>query len=528
MTVRQSILWVFFASAAIALGLQCAIGPTVVNIASCCIVFSSTVLLLVYLTWTDALEVQPVSTFAIVGFCLTTQLGAMLAQTASWTPLVSSLYDPLYTFSMLAFYQCVAMAVHAVYCLFNRSKPERQTLRRLFAAAGLYRTPTVGALWLMAVIGLASYYVSSFPPPLGKIGDAFNFLCFAPFLIPIYLGRMGKTYCNPRLQWPLLVIHVAAIVLLALARNIRLIMFSGAVMVGLNYLLIGMRSDSRIEWKMIRRLAVVGAIAGVLSSPLSYLTSAMGIAHAARGKVSADVMIAKTIKILQHPNLIAAFRAQEKSDAKLSSYDEHYLSNPMMARFVETKFHDNAFHFAKMLSTEDSKKRYEEITVRSLIFLLPNPVIQMLGLKVDKGKQGTGLGASNGDYLVYLAKGVPLGGYKTGSAFAQGQVLFGVLFPFVYAVICWILYEILDLLTVRSSTERASSTALAMLNTWRFFLYGITMEGLDLVFAFVVRYFIQMVVIYCLVQWISRLLAPGKESIERTHAPASTRIEIIG
>jgi hypothetical protein len=528
MTVRRAILWVFFALAAIALMLQCAIGPTVENIASCCIVFSSTTALLVYIAWTDALEIQPVSTFAIVGFCLTTQLGAMLAQTASWTPLIASLYDPLYTFSMLAFYQCVAMAVHAVYCLFNRSKPERQPLRGLFTAVGLYRTPTVGALWLMAIIGLASYYVSSFPPPLGKIGDAFNFLCFAPFLIPIYLAREGRSYCNPRIQWPLLIVHVAAIVLLALARNIRLIMFSGVVMVALNYLLIGMRSDSRVEWHMIRRLIVVGAIAGVLSSPMSYLTTAMGVAHAARGKVAADVMVAKTIKILQHPNLIAAFRAQEKSESKLSSYDEHYLSNPMMARFVETKFHDNAFHFAKMLSTDESKERYREITERSLIFLLPNPVIQMIGLKMDKGKNGSGLGASNGDYLVYLAKGVPLGGYKTGSAFAQGQVLFGVLFPFIYAVICWILYDIMDLLTIRSSGDRAFSTALAMMNTWRFFLYGITMEGLDLIFALVARYFLQMIIIYCLVQWIARVLSPGKKSIERVSPARSTRIELTG
>jgi len=524
MTVRRAILWTLFALAFIALLLQCAIGPSTKNIASCCIVFSSSVVLLAYLGWTDALEVQPVSTFAIVGFSLTTQLGALLAQTASWTPLVSSLYDPIHTFSILAFYQCIAMLVHFVYCLFNRSRPERQFFRGLLDKAGLYRTPPVGTLWLMAFIGFASYYVSSFPPPLGKVGDGFNFLCWAPFLIPIYSGKIGPSYCNPRIHWPILAVHVAAIVALAIARNIRLMIFSGVVMVALNYLLIGMRSDEPLRWKLLSRLMAVAAVALVISGPMSYLTTAMGIAHVARGKVPADVMIAKTINILRHPNLIAAAREQEKADSRFAPYDEHYLSNPMMARFVETKFHDNALHFAGMLTTEDSKNRLWELTDQSLWFLLPGPIIKLLDLKLDKGQKGTGLTASNGDFLVYLAKGLPLSGYKTGSVFAQGAVLFGVLFPFVYAVICWILFVIMDLLTVRSSNERSFGTALLMMNTWRFFVYGISADGFDLIASLVLRYFLQMIVIYCVVQAIARVLSPGGKRVDTTPGshPVST------
>jgi hypothetical protein len=510
MKIRNLIIGTLTTAASIALVLQCVIAPSATNIACSCIIFASSIAVLLYIVWTDALEVQPISTFAILGFCLTTQLGALLVQTASWIPVSASLYDPIYTFFILAFYQAVAMLVHAVYCLFNRSKPERQLLRGLFTAMGLYRTPSAPTLWVMAVIGLASYVVSSFPPPLGKVGDGFNFLCWAPFLIPIYSAQIGEGYCNKRVNSIMLGFHIGAIVFLALALNIRTILFSGAVMVGLNYLLIGLRSHATVQWRSLRKLPLYALIALILAKPLSYVTTAMAVAHAARGKVTADVMIGKTINILQHPALIAAFRKREKKDSEYSGYDEHYLENPILARFVETKFHDNTLHFAGMLTSDENQALLREATERSLWALLPDPVLKMMGLKIDKGRKGKAIG-SNGDYIVYLAKGIPLGGFKTGSVFAQGIALFGILFPFVYAAILWLLYAVMDLLTVRSSNERAISTALAMMNSWRFFIWGITADGLDLIFALILRYFMQMILIYSLVQWMAKPLSFKKD-----------------
>jgi hypothetical protein len=511
MPVKRAIIGSLFALTVLCAVLQCAIDFSTENVACTSIILGSSFVLLLYISWSDALESQPVSTFAIIGFCVTTQLGALFAQTASWTSVQHSLYDPISTFLTLAGYQGIAIGVHVAYRLFSRPTPDSAPLvRGMLESIGLYRTPSAGALWLMGCIGLSSFYLSSFEGALGKVGDALNFLAWAPFLIPIYISRRGDAYCRrPRLHMLWLAAYVVTMAAVAFALNVRVLMFAGVVTVALNYFLIGLTSDSPVSSRALAKMGLAAVVMLALSSPLSYLTTAMAIAHASRGKVSVEVMMDKTTRILQHPGQIEAFRAKEKADSLYSVYDEHYISNPLLARFVETKFHDNALHFAGLLTTPDSQQRLWQATADSLWVTLPDPLINLLDVNVKKAKKGNGLAASTGDFLAYLARGIPLGGYKTGSVFAQGRVLFGPLFPFIYALICVVTFAVYDLLTVRSPPDRPFATALAMMNTWGFFLYGITGDGLDHMFLLFFRYIPQMLLIYALALGLAHLMRLG-------------------
>src|SRR3977135_735165 len=115
MTVRSGIFAFLIAVTVAALPLQILIDPTVRNSASACIVTASSLGVLLYIFLSRELETHPLPNFAVLGFCFTSQLGALLFQTAAWTPVSSSLYDPLHTFGALAFYQGIALAVHCVY-----------------------------------------------------------------------------------------------------------------------------------------------------------------------------------------------------------------------------------------------------------------------------------------------------------------------------------------------------------------------------------------------------------------------------
>src|SRR5260370_12989000 len=99
MTVRQAIFNCLIALAVLAVPLQFAIEPSIENVASSCIVLASALAMLFYLRGTSALEQHPLSSVALFGFCVTTQLGALLVQTAALTPLAGSLSTPLYTFA---------------------------------------------------------------------------------------------------------------------------------------------------------------------------------------------------------------------------------------------------------------------------------------------------------------------------------------------------------------------------------------------------------------------------------------------
>src|SRR5882757_666644 len=495
MTVRNAIFNLLIALTVLAVPLQFFIDPSIENVASSCIVLASSLTMLFYLRGTPALELHPLSSIAIFGFCLSTQLGALLVQTGARTSLAMSLYTPLYTFGTLAFYQAIAISMHVVYRFFSvRKSADPRLLRSLLAWAGIYRTPSCGTLWYMGCVGLPTMLFWNYEGVLGRIVAGFNFLAWAPFLIPIYTAEVGESYCNVKLNRFLLVLYSGAFAVLGLALNARGIIFAGVATVGLLYLLRGMRSDALVTGRALRRLGVLALILLAISGPMSDLTTSMVIARQLRGKVSAVTMIRTTLRIWRQPRVLAAYKADHQIASRYSAYDEHYIANPMLGRLVETKFYDTAFHFASTLRTDDAKARLREISLKFAWAGLPTPALQALGVHVDKAD----LDFSMGDYLAYLSRGITLGGRKTGNMFAQGTVLFGPLFPLLYALICLALYAMMDLLTIHPAKGPARLAALGMLQFWHFFMSGITYESLHKVLHVFLRNFGQLLLVYVL------------------------------
>jgi hypothetical protein len=140
---------------------------------------------------------------------------------------------------------------------------------------------------------------------------------------------------------------------------------------------------------------------------------------------------------------------------------------------------------------------------------LPTPLLYALHINVDK----EALGFSMGDYLAYLSRGLPLGGRKTGTMFAQGIALFGPLFPFLYAVICLGLYGLMDLLTIRPAKGAARLSAVGMLQIWTFFIGGIAYESLHQVLNLFIRAFWQTLLIYVMMLTPAGLLRRGPPPI---------------
>lgn len=503
MTIRRAIIVALMVLAAMSVPLQMVIDGSAANVAACCIVLASSLSILSYISWTRALDTQPLSTFALFGFCVTTQLGALLVQTATWTALRSSLYDPLYTFGTLAFYQSIALLVHIIYRYFSSSTPTGIHLfRSLLEWGGLYRTPSCASLWIMGFIGLINVFLSRYTGVVGKIAIPFVFLTWAPFLIPFYARQLGGAYCNERINRFLLVGYALAVALLGVGLNTRGIMFAGIVTVGLLYLLSGMRSEAPVSSSGLLKVAAVAAVLVAASVPVSNLATSMAIARQARGKVSPTEMIRTTLRVYRNPGLIDAYRAGTAAASRYKPYDEHYFDNPLISRFVETKFHDNAFHFARALKSEEAKTRLRDVSIQFAWAGLPTPVLARLGIGVNKDQ----LAYSMGDYLAYLSRGIPLGGRKIGSMFAQGIVVFGPFFPFVYAVICLAMFGLMDLLTLRPKEGVVTVTALGMLQILNFFLGGLSYDGLHQALYFIVRNFETMVVIYLLIAAFSRML----------------------
>ncbi len=471
------------------------------NIASTCLVLASALVLLGYILWTDAIQTHPLSTFAIFGFCVTSQLGALLAQSAVGASLTENLRQPLETFAWLALYQAVALAAHALYRAFYRPQVQQQPsiVRALLQRAGLYQAPSVGTLWILGLIGLFGQLVGSGAGVVGKVGQSFAFVAWAPFLIPMFLAELGPGYCDRRRNYPFLFVYIGCIALIGLAANARGMMLSGLMTIAVFSVLRALRSQQPVTAAHIGKFAVLGLLLAALAIPLSDLMVAMRIARNERGNISQLKMVQNTFYYVTQSDKLKTQRERDGANVSLGSYDEVYFSNPLLGRLMETKFHDNALYFANRLTLRDQERLWD-ITGDFMWATLPEPVLKALKIKVNKDA----LRFSMGDYLSYLAGAGDLGGFKTGSGFGQGLAMFGTLFPFLYFCMCPILFLTVDVLSYRSPQGTMLVSALGMLGIWRMFQYGITGESLQYLFMAVVRGLPQNIFMFLLTLAIAR------------------------
>ena len=464
------------------------------NLAASCIVFASSLSIIGYMAWSKGLENNPLSTFAIFGFCLTTQLGALIAQSIYWTPLIKDLRQPLTTFGVLAIAQLIALCTHMAYRLLSVKKNKPDSIARsILKSLYIYQIPSVNILWILGLIGFIGFIFgySGGTSTFAKVNQGIMFLAWAPYLIPMYILQQGPTYCNRKLHFILLGCYASLIVLLGMAVNARGIMLSGFITVALFALLSTLRSQKKISQSLIIKLLVGTIVLGALSIPLSDVATAMVIARKARGTVSATKMIEDTIYYVQQPSVLQARREKDSTDARTKVYDETYLANPLLARLIETKFHDNTLYFALSLDDKETND-LSQVTIDFIVAILPTPLIELLDLKIDKDN----LQFSMGDYITNMSIGTPLGGYKTGSMLAQGLALFGSSFVFVYILMSYFMFRIMDLLTFNINNNHTMVSALGMLGIWKFFQYGLTAESIHYVLSNIFRVFPQNIIIY--------------------------------
>lgn len=497
------VLYLLMALSMGALAGQLLIDPTADNIASACIAFASSLAVLLYLLWTPALQTHPLSTFALFGFCVTTQLGALLGQTAYGTSLAGNLRLPLETFGMLAGFQLLAMLAHTGYrWVLSPSGAHGESLpRQWLRGLGLYATPSTGVLWFTGYVGLLAFLLGAGrESTFGKVMQGLSFLAWAPFLIPMYMLQFGEAYSRWRQQWLGLLFFAGLVVLLGLAANARQVMLSGFVTVGLFVLLGVMRSAQPVSGKRVLQVAVAGLVLAALSIPLSDLATAMVVARKARGSVSAVQMVQNTFHYWTRPEELANVREEQRADT-LRKYDEHYFDNPLLARLVETKFHDNALYFASTL-TQSDRQLLTETTLDMFWVALPDPVIRRLGIDIDK----KALEFSIGDYLSHLSQGAALGSRRTGSMLAQGLGVAGPAFLAMYFAGCLLAFAAMDLLAFRHRRGQVMLSAVGMLLVWKLFQNGLSNDSLHAWLIGTVRNLPQNIVLFLLVAGVARAL----------------------
>jgi hypothetical protein len=484
---------------ALAFFAQLVIDLSTVNVATSIIILCSALTTLFYLRWTTALETHPLSTFAVFGFSFTTLIGAILVQSATWVSVSADLRQPITTFSWLAIFQIISIVAHMIYRTNMKSSNANQQglLSRLFDSMAIYAVQPSSVLWIVGVFGLFCALLSKVLP----VANGFSFLAWAPFLIPIYYFQIGKDYCNFRTHFLFLVLHLSVIGLLGLFFNSRGTILSGVATLLLLLIISAMRSVKIVSSAVLFRLAVVSILGFAISFPASDLSQAMVIVRAERGKVSPIKLIENTIEVFNDKAKLESKIESDRINSERLLYDEKYIKNSLLARLVTTKFHDNSIFFIEKISDRNIERVISK-SVDLLFAALPQPLLDKLNVDIKKEN----MLFTVGDILSHYAIGAPLGGFKTGSIFAQGLLIFGSLFLLIYFVMSFILFFAIDIFSKRTTDGVVIISAIGMLNIFPTFLFGVTADSIHVLFIGVVRGVIQSAVLYFIAISIARFI----------------------
>ncbi len=486
--------------------LQLVIDPSGDGMIETLCVVASTSLVLQYLRRSRSFNDYPVSSLAILGLCATTQFMSLVAQTMNWKPLGHMLRVPVMTFSLLAGVQVMVVAAH----WFVRHSKALQSTRQFIAERvvlpiGGFSVPSVGMIWWMAFFGAIAMLVGGVSETGnvgGKFFEALSFMAYLPYMIPLYYIAFGERYCSMRKQVVFIVLYALVIVGIGMARNVRQLMLIGPVQALFIYFIYSMQDARPVTKNSVKKLLVVLVLGLVALQFVADLATAMVINRDKRRTASPIDMVSETIATLGDRTRIAMYRQQAFDEALYANYDEAYIPNPVLARFSETKFHDNMFFISTQLS-DAAKEDLADVILDKIKVLLPQNVLKKLNIRLDKNR----FMFSMGDYYRVLHMDeYAYGGYATGSVWADVLNLFGWWSPvFVFGMLV-LSFTLMDPLS-RAKIGILNISPVALCASWPIFIYGLGGESLVARIGIAFREIPQRLILFVLAYWFFSLFA---------------------
>lgn len=476
------------------------------NLLAVSLVWISSAFTVSYTLESERFHRNPISVLLVLGFNFVSLSGALIAMTMSMHALVDYLMVPRSTFIHLACAQMTLIAAHWLYeklpIFASISRGIREAVLR---PLGAFEIPSNLQLWIMGLIGCTAVLVTragSFAQEKIFTGEdvgtkavaSLTFLLAAPFLMPI-LSRLKQHSDNSRGSyiWPLLA-YFAVIVVVGSFANTRSVFADAIATLGLGMMLVFALGRVPVNTSTVTKAAAIALIALLVLPFISRIATAMVLVREARDSVGGMDLFILSVQAFFDDDRIYAY-VEDAKVRMLGEYSEFYIDNPLMARLIITKFHDNMFYFAQAYMPADVELLWTHFFARVVAYL-PQPLIDFLGLGVDKADYVFSIG----DYMFYLSTGYGLGGYRTGSMIAEGFSIAGIAFPVllcVMAIACFVVYDSFYDLKEKSKNPLSP---IILLQIWYLFggvagsVFGA--EGLSKVIGGIVRGLPQSIIAY--------------------------------
>ena len=500
---------------------QLAVDPSADNMTAVSLVVVSTSVLIQYLRMSPAMSTHPLSSFAMLGFSGSSQFIALFVQSSELTPFTQYLRAPILTFTILAVAHLSIVLAHFVYRNFTPfSGASIFISRKIYAPLNMHRIPRPIALWIYSFFGLAAIIFGggAAGDVSGKFLAGFVPFMWAPLLIPLYVALLGDEYCNRKTQFTLVALYTIPLMAIALIKNFRAMLFLAPVQITFLLVIFYSQRNISVSRKGLIRTVIVCVVIAAFLPTLSDVVTAMEIARADRDKASPMEMISKTKEAFLDKNQLRKYRDQGMLSIFTQTYDERYLANPLFGRLTETKFHDNMIYFGSEFNESDREQVIDD-QINKTIAIVPQNILDALDAKFDKDKYIY----STGDFYLSIANGSSLGGFATGSLWADLYVIFGAWLPFVIFLLMTPVFILMDALCNLDAGMFICPAQLCAM--WHLYLYGIGSESISAKINQITRGSLQELFLYSLlafsVAWVLQLFRL-KAFIPLSPSPSTT------
>lgn len=435
----------------VAVLLQLALLLSIDNIVASAMVLCGAFVGLTYAANPQLLVDYPLSTLAILGYTLYYFVIPPLGKLSDFQSILHNLNHPILVWGYGLIGLLTLVIAHYVYRLLSIFSLLRWTLAtKFYRPLYFFEMPDDLQFWIMGIIGIVSsllahrYSSAVGPSVLASTVRVLSPLIYTPYFIAF------PDLADPRYRFRRRPFHLGviiySIVLLAVAAmvNSRSFMVLG---LGSLILLYGYRvftgtiSPPRLS---ISSVITVLVCLWLISGPIANLAASMLIARRSRGTVSSVRLAKETWNIYRSGIAIRAYEAAGRRAVRLWSYNEMYYNNIFLNRVGNMRLTDLSIDAAHSVMTLGESSYFRRDQFEKVVALLPDPVIRMLQLDIDKKEV---LKGSSEDVLYSMATGFPVGGFKTGSGLVIIRMTFGLMWPIYLGLMSIAIFTVFDALT---------------------------------------------------------------------------------
>ncbi len=345
------------------------------------------------------------------------------------------------------------------YKLYISLSNRKNVFRNILVQTDFYKSPSDRIIWISSFLGLFASFYNYFifganqkehidRGLLYYIAGFFIPFLWMPVIIPFRKLRNLKTEKVNASLIVKIIIYSCLVLIIALVSNMRTILFTGISTFFLVFVigvLFGYYDFKRLL--TIKRMIIFGLILFVSIGPLVDLGITMVIVRGDRGKLSTTEFIGKTISVFQDKKSIQKIKdigglAVDTDEYTFKKWNEDYLQNLFLNRFVNLKISDNCLYNAQHIGYQNPKM--QEMLYDKIIASLPNAIIGNFGMSFEKKVEIEAFSFT--DYLYSLSVNDPAvkGCAIIGTMPGLGMAIFGYWYLLIIVPVFVILFYMFD------------------------------------------------------------------------------------